>query len=89
MRKPEQPQGVRIHRASGEVVECEVIYEGKERQRGLRGWFKPRLNMWVITSWMAPGDVFSVDFLPGHSSVLVRGAVPPEGEPRFVEIPDG
>jgi hypothetical protein len=69
-RKPVEPEGVRITRANGEVVECELVYEGRDDDK---------IDVWTITIMMQQGDKLSVDVWPAKCGIQGKAAEPPPG----------
>jgi hypothetical protein len=70
-----KPKNVRLHRADGTVLNCELFHQGVDDEG---------MDCWVIANAdYRPGDNVTMDELPGRTSVSFRAVVPP-GTRRIV-----
>ena len=65
-----KPVGVRLHRADGSVLDCELVDEGVDDE-GMHNWA-------IANAVYRPGDSVTVEELPGHTSIGFVARVPPD-----------
>lgn len=64
-----KPVGVRLHRADGTVLNCELIDQGVD-EHGMHNWA-------IANAQYLPGDNVTIEELPGRTSIGFVARVPP------------
>jgi len=65
----ESPTGVRIRRADGSVLECELVDDGVD-ENGIHNWM-------IANAVYQVGDEVTCEMLPGQSSIGFMANLPP------------
>jgi hypothetical protein len=64
-----KPEGVRLHRADGTVLDVELFHQGVDDEG---------LDVWVVANARhRPGDRLTVETLPGRTAIEFTASVPP------------